>query len=213
MKVTEKFVSIQGEGPSAGVPASFVRLAGCDLRCGFCDSKYAWESGTEETVDDLVLWVMRQKPRLVVITGGEPLLQLEEVAQMVLRLTSQKQFEIEIETNGLRVLPSEWDVEWRVSPKLWAIDRYRKIHWDCWKESIPFLILKFVVSGKKEVEKVARLVDANRFDYEYVYLMPQAATRKEYLERAPLISELCVEYGFKFSPRLQIIHWDTERGR
>ena len=80
MKVVEKFVSIQGEGPFAGVPSSFIRFQGCVLACSFCDSKYSWYGVSE--ADDMSLESLQdfvsRGPKHVVLTGGEPLLQLGE---------------------------------------------------------------------------------------------------------------------------------------
>jgi len=75
--VNEIFSSLQGESSRAGLPCSFVRLTGCNLRCRWCDSRYAYEEGRERAVSDIVDEIRRFPPRLVEITGGEPLLQQE----------------------------------------------------------------------------------------------------------------------------------------
>ena len=217
MKVCEIFLSIQGEGPSAGRPAVFLRLAGCNLKCAWCDSKYAHTQWRELTVEEVMetLEQMRRRDERLVITGGEPLLQRDEVGKL-LDLAAEKfdSLWVEVETNGTLVLPSDWDVSWRVSPKLWAIERYKDYHWEIWKllEGYGGLILKWVVSTKWEVDTVAELVQRHRFPRHSVYLMPLAASREEYLKVAPEVWKWCIEYGFRFSPRLQIIHWDTKRG-
>ena len=75
--VCETFASLMGESTRAGVPAYFIRLTGCNLRCRYCDTAYAYEGGSEMTVAALVEMVRAQPYRLVLVTGGEPLLQAE----------------------------------------------------------------------------------------------------------------------------------------
>jgi 7-carboxy-7-deazaguanine synthase len=78
--VCETFVSLMGESTQAGVPAYFIRLTGCNLRCRYCDTIYAYEGGREMTVAALVAEALAQPYRLVLVTGGEPLLQAETPA-------------------------------------------------------------------------------------------------------------------------------------
>ena len=75
--VCETFASLMGESTRAGVPAHFIRLTGCNLRCRYCDTAYAYEGGHEMTVAALVEMARAQPHRLVLVTGGEPLLQAE----------------------------------------------------------------------------------------------------------------------------------------
>ncbi len=100
MKICEIFRSIQGEGPSLGRPAVFIRLSGCNLRCWFCDTKYAWNNGKQLNIEELINHVMRSCEKLIVITGGEPLLQATEVEELMLKLLNIKNYIFEIETNG-----------------------------------------------------------------------------------------------------------------
>lgn len=99
MKVNEIFRSIQGESSFAGLPCTFIRLTGCNLRCSYCDTPYAFYEGVEMTVDDVLRQVQGHSgPKLIEITGGEPLLQ-EEVYTLVKRLLS-KGYKVLVETNG-----------------------------------------------------------------------------------------------------------------
>ncbi len=77
MKVCEIFSSIQGESSFAGIPCTFIRLTGCNLRCSYCDTSYAYYEGQELTADEIIREVQRTGINLVEITGGEPLLQNE----------------------------------------------------------------------------------------------------------------------------------------
>jgi 7-carboxy-7-deazaguanine synthase len=99
MKTSEIFPSIQGEGKGQGLVTTFVRLAGCNLRCRWCDTRYAWDGGEEQSVDAIAAEVRRLGVRRVCITGGEPLLQGEDLSELLATLAEEK-FEIEIETNG-----------------------------------------------------------------------------------------------------------------
>ena len=98
--VCETFVSLMGESTRAGVPAYFIRLTGCNLRCRYCDTAYAYEGGSETTVRALVDQALAQPHRLVLITGGEPLLQAETPALMTELLDAG--FTVCLETNGSR---------------------------------------------------------------------------------------------------------------
>ncbi len=73
--LSETFSSIQGEGSYSGYPCFFIRLAGCNLRCRYCDTSYAWQSGEKAAVDDILLAWKKSRIPLVLVTGGEPLLQ------------------------------------------------------------------------------------------------------------------------------------------
>lgn len=98
MKVCEIFASIQGESSYAGVPCTFVRMTGCNLRCSYCDTMYAYEEGAELAEDEIIEKVHAMGLRTVEITGGEPLLQIG-VIPMTKRLLDHG-FRVLIETNG-----------------------------------------------------------------------------------------------------------------
>jgi 7-carboxy-7-deazaguanine synthase len=98
LKINEIFKSIQGESSHSGLPCIFVRLTGCNLRCTYCDTEYAFYEGKEMTVPDVVKKVERCGISLVEITGGEPLLQKEVYALMQTLL--EKKFTVMLETGG-----------------------------------------------------------------------------------------------------------------
>ena len=99
MKIIEIFSSISGEGLRQGLPATFVRCAGCNLNCAWCDTPESHGEGTEMSIDEVVSAVSAGMPRYVIITGGEPLLQEEELTDLLAALRDVG-FRIEIETNG-----------------------------------------------------------------------------------------------------------------
>ena len=106
MYIIEIYKSVQGESSFAGLPCIFVRLAGCNLRCTWCDSEYTFTGGRKVSVDELVGEVKKLAPvRLVEITGGEPMLQEREVVPLMERLLADG-YEVLLETSGERPLAS-----------------------------------------------------------------------------------------------------------
>jgi 7-carboxy-7-deazaguanine synthase len=99
MRISEIFRSLQGEGRSQGLVTTFVRLSGCNLDCRWCDTPYAREGGKEVPVADVLRGVEFLPCRRVCITGGEPLLQMDDVAALARQLHGAG-YQVEIETNG-----------------------------------------------------------------------------------------------------------------
>lgn len=165
MLVNEIFYSIQGEGVHTGVPAVFVRFSGCNLKCGFCDTDHF--SGTVMTEEEIVERVKAFPATTVIITGGEPSLQL--TSGLVDRLHSCGR-RVHVETNGTGVLPG--NVDWiTCSPKTP----------DCVLHDVDEL--KLVYQGQ-DVEAVA-----SRFTAAYYCLQPcscvNVAETVEYVKRHP----------------------------
>lgn len=146
------FYSIQGESTHAGRPCVLVRLTGCNLRCSYCDTRYAYEDGREMEIDNIIDTVAAYGCSLVEITGGEPLLQAE-TPDLVLKLLESK-YEVLLETNGSKDISS-------------VDDRCAKI--------VDFKSPSSGMSEKNDLENIARLssgdevkfVIANRSDYEF----------------------------------------------
>ena len=101
MRICEIFTSIQGESTFAGLPCTFVRFSGCNLRCVYCDTKYSYDEGIEMEIGDILQRVDSAGVRLVEITGGEPLLQGEETLCLIRELLDGG-YEVLVETNGSR---------------------------------------------------------------------------------------------------------------
>ena len=98
MRVTEIFFSIQGEGTRAGRPCVFVRFTGCDLRCNYCDTAYAFHGGRDMDRAAILEEVARHPARFVLLTGGEPLLQRE--LPVLARELLDRGYEVAVETHG-----------------------------------------------------------------------------------------------------------------
>lgn len=99
MKIAEIFTSLQGEGRTSGYPTVFVRLAGCNLSCSYCDTPASRSGGVDLPVTEVYTTVMQEKPGFICITGGEPLLQIDEVVILTERLKDAGRV-VSVETNG-----------------------------------------------------------------------------------------------------------------
>ena len=102
MRITEIYASIHGESQYAGLPCTLVRTTGCDLRCTYCDTTYAFTGGRDMTVDEIVAEVERLAMPFVLLTGGEPMLQ-PEIARLAERLLAGG-YRVAIETSGAHPL-------------------------------------------------------------------------------------------------------------
>lgn len=98
LKITEIFYSLQGESSTVGLPTVFVRLTGCPLRCGYCDSEYAFYGGERLSIDDILTQVASYNPRYICVTGGEPLAQ-RDCLTLLTRLCDQG-YQVSLETSG-----------------------------------------------------------------------------------------------------------------
>ena len=98
MKINEIFYSLQGEGKWAGLPNIFIRTSGCNLRCTFCDTKYAYENGRIMSIKEILNQISQYNCRYVCLTGGEPLLQ-KDIYDLI-NVLLKKKYHVVIETNG-----------------------------------------------------------------------------------------------------------------
>ena len=147
MKITEIYASIQGETQYAGLPCTLVRTTGCDLRCGYCDSAFAFQGGREMTLDDITREVDRLGAPLVLLTGGEPMLQ-RELPSLAKRLLGSG-YKVMIETSGahaLASLPNE--VVRIVDVKTPASGESHRMRWELLAELRPQDAAKFVVADE-----------------------------------------------------------------
>src|SRR5579862_6061250 len=98
LRITEIFFSLQGETRTVGLPTVFVRLTGCPLRCGYCDTAYAFQGGKWHEIDEIVQQVAQYKAKYVTVTGGEPLAQ-KACHELLTRLCDVG-YEVSLETSG-----------------------------------------------------------------------------------------------------------------
>ena len=157
IKVSEIFTSFQGEGPYIGTPATFLRLYGCNLNCPWCDT----DISTYEmlSVDDVAEILMTQMEfnniNLLVITGGEPTLQMEEIKRLIKELPDD--IKIQLETNGsiFEYLP---EIEYVISPK----EDKEKVFENYYKYENVFF--KFVITSKEDIDEVISI--KNKYGYD-----------------------------------------------
>ncbi|MGE5594772.1 MAG: 7-carboxy-7-deazaguanine synthase QueE [Hyphomicrobiales bacterium] len=221
----EIFSSIQGEGVSAGIPSTFVRLAVCNLRCSWCDTAYTWdwshydraEQVLPMAAEDVVANVTARAPRNVVITGGEPLIQRRQLVPLATRLKDEG-FRIEVETNGT-IAPGALAPlvdQWNVSPKLAhsGNEGLRRINPASLREfaACERAIFKFVVQSEGDLAEVEDLREAYGIPAGRMVLMPEGRTAAELTARSRWLAELCAERGYRFSTRLHIYIWGDKRG-
>ena len=159
IKVSEIFTSFQGEGPYIGTPATFLRLYGCNLNCPWCDT----DISTYEmlSVDDVAEILMTQMEfnniNLLVITGGEPTLQMEEIKRLIKELPEG--IKIQLETNGsiFEYLP---EVEYVISPK----EDKEKVFENYYKYDNVFF--KFVITCEEDIDEVISI--KNKYGYDKI---------------------------------------------
>lgn len=230
LRVSELFYSIQGEGATAGRPAIFLRLAGCNLLCDgewTCDTLEVWKKGIIYTIDALKKRIdnilnendkHKNKSIHLVITGGEPLLKQEQLRELIKSFNNE--LFIEVETNGTIIpdLLSDMVDMFNVSPKLPSSGNEKSKFYN--PEALDYfvqhtnMIFKFVISDKDDIEPIQDLYSnaIYRAGRHRTYLMPACETREEYNATAPMVAELCMETGFNFSNRLQINIYDKKTG-
>lgn len=225
LKVSEIFASVQGEGASAGEPATFLRLAGCNLHCIWCDTKYTWDwqafdyerEVTRVSIASVFQHLTALAPRRLVITGGEPLLQQAGIARL-LTLLSNEWF-IEVETNGT-FTPQPALLkrinQWNVSPKLaHASDpAAQRIKPEALRglAQTPNAWLKVVIQQASDLAELDQLLTQVPWPKERILFMAQAASAAELTAQTPLISELALLRGVAVSPRLHVARWNGKRG-
>ncbi|MGD0338741.1 MAG: 7-carboxy-7-deazaguanine synthase QueE [Bacteroidota bacterium] len=226
LNISEQFYSIQGEGKTAGTPAVFLRLSGCNLLCMWpCDTIEIWRQGKPWSNKDILNfweyngWIdLLGNGSHLVLTGGEPLLQQKALAQFLTLLP--KDTFIEVETNATITPTPELEQcisLYNISPKTVnsGIPRERRFVQD----TLEYFghnnkcIFKFVVESREDVEEILReFITPFAIARQRVFLMPQCARRSEFIEKSTRIVELCKEYQFNFSPRLQLMIWDKATG-
>ena len=238
LAISEVFYSIQGEGKTAGFPAVFVRLGGCNLMCGGMGTQFTGElmNGATFRCDTLEVWMNAQAKAVeeilddecveaindganVIITGGEPTMQQDAVVDFIqyIREFINPEVFVEIETNGT-ILPNdalfrEVD-QWNVSPKLSNSGNSRNQTYQ--PEVIKAVsrmnaMFKFVVTTESEWEEI-------RVDYlpivqrEQVWLMPSGEDKNLLSESAPAVAEICKRERLKYTSRLHIDIWNKKTG-
>ncbi len=223
----EIFASLQGEGPSAGQPSSFIRLSRCNLACVWCDTAYTWRftgegafsrKANQVTLDevDVAARIMALGGNRLVITGGEPLLQGAALARMAALLDGHR---IEIETNGTAAPHPELDrlvAQYNVSPKLkhsgnpvdLALIPERLSAW----AREPKAYFKFVISAPEDLGEVLAIQADHAIPGDRLFVMPEGTDSAVLRERMRWLAPLCMAHGLRLSDRLHIYLYGDTRG-
>ena len=222
----EIFASVQGEGPSMGMPVAFMRLSRCNLACVWCDTAYTWHFQGDERPhrggveydrkanqlslpeDEVAARIMALGQSRLVITGGEPLLQAPALGRLLELLPDVS---IEIETNGTTKAPAPLDIridQFNVSPKLAHSGNPAELallpeRLDAYATD-PRAWFKFVIAEPADVDEVLALRDRYRFRPGHVFLMAEGTDSETLREREKWLAPLCVRHGFRLSDRLHI---------
>ena len=217
--------TFQGEGPSAGRLAAFVRLSRCQLACTWCDTPYTWDRtrydlGAESRrMTQAEVWhaVKAIDAGLVVITGGEPLLQQDRLAGLagMCRAAGRR---TEIETNGA-VVPSRVLAgatrRFNVSLKLAnsGMPASRRLRPEAIRAlaSTGKAVWKFVVTSPADLEEIAGL--QQRYGLDPVWVMPEGTTSGQILRRMRELADPVLARGWNLTPRLHTLLWEDARGR
>ena len=226
MQVNEIFKSIQGEGPNFGKPAIFLRTAQCNLKCTWCDTKYTWDwenydfqkEVNEMTIDEIKGAILDLEINHLVITGGEPLLQQDDLADLLSFL--KPNFYVEIETN-CTILPNKMLTDLvdqcNVSPKTEnsgnPLELYENNECYYFFANQENCFFKYVVENEADIPEIKKFVTKYKIPEKRVQLMTQASTKEEIRIREKSISELAKSNNFAFSPRLHVAMWGSQRGK
>lgn len=217
--------TIQGEGPHAGHLVGFLRFAGCNLSCSWCDTPYSWdwdrydrdaESHTM-SVEDVADIVNAMNVRRLIVTGGEPLLQQRNIPA-IQELTGCL---IDIETNGTRKpLPETVEAVdlFNVSPKLaFASDPRERRIVDEAMETFALLshtgkaIFKFVCEKVEDFVEVRELRDRYGIPNHAIWIMPEGYTKAQHLKHLEELATPIVDEGWNMTSRLHILAWEKVR--
>ena len=226
MKISEIFESIQGEGINAGKPVIFLRTAECNLRCSWCDTKYTWDWNNydyskevkEIPVKEVYQQLVRSTNKHLVITGGEPLMQQDDLVALLKFL--KPEFYVEIETNGT-VLPtnplSALVDQWNVSPKTKNSDNPLEL---CEKnECYEFFskqkncYFKYVIESEDDLIEIMTLIKKHHLKKDRILLMTQARTKEELTKREKTVLTMSQKNNLGFSPRMHVVRWGNQRGK
>lgn len=227
MNLCEIFHSIQGEGKLAGVPSVFIRTAGCNLRCTWCDTDYAsWNpEGTATSVDEIMERLAAFGSTHAVVTGGEPMIDPDVGA--LTQALKRGGYHVTVETAATVWRDVHVDLA-SISPKLTNSTPWER-EGGKWADSheahrlnvatirrfmsFPDYQIKFVVESPDDLSEIDSLLrQIGQYEATSVLLMPQGVTAEELDGRRDWIVEACKDRGFRYCPRLQIALFGNTRG-
>ena len=208
MKINEIFYSIQGEGQWTGFPNIFIRTTGCNLRCSYCDTKYAYKQGVNKTIQEILKKIKEYKCKKICITGGEPLLQ-EDTINLINHLIKCK-YTIIVETNGSIKIDSLEEKK-NLIISLDIKTPSSKMHKKMFLQNIKMLTkkdqIKFIIKNKKDYE-YAKIILQKFKPKCNVFFQPVWKTKSERLAKWILKDNLKVKLGLQ----IHKIIWGDKKG-
>lgn len=210
LKITEIFLSLQGEAEAAGWPTVFVRLTGCPLRCRYCDTEYAFHGGQWRDIDEIVAEVAGYGVRHVCVTGGEPLAQKRCLA--LLEKLCDAGLDVSLETSGaLDVAAVDARVSRVVDVKTPGSGEVRRNLWD----NLPLLTardqVKFVLCGRADYEWARGIVREHALATRCTVWFSPSKSELDPRELADWI--VADRLPVRFQLQLHKLLWDDEPGR
>jgi len=210
LRVTEIFHSIQGESRTVGWPTVFVRLTGCPLRCGYCDTAYAFQGGVRMTLSEIVAAVAEHRPRFVTVTGGEPLAQPD--CRLLLKMLCDAGYSVSLETSGALDIAT---VDRRVSivmdlkaPGSGELERNRLANIDLLARKDQ---VKFVLADRGDYEWARDMLSEHRLEQRCEVLFSPVHGMLEPRALAEWI--LADNLPVRLQVQLHKLLWGDERGR
>lgn len=229
------FYTVQGEGATTGYPTVFLRLKLCNLRCVWCDAFYTWnpkskefwKEGEDWTIEETAkkimgAWKGSSGNKRLVITGGEPLIQRENLSKLIAYIANNDKdlWQFEFETNGT-IVPIDWwmkapNIQFNCSPKLnnsenvkqarirsGALEAIRDAR-NSW--------FKFVVMNPEDIVEIENdFIIPFKLPKDRIILMPQGVTEKEVNANLQKVVEIAKEKGYRLMSRLHVSIWGAKR--
>lgn len=151
LRITEIFFSLQGETRTVGLPTVFIRLTGCPLRCGYCDTSYAFQGGEWHSIDAILQTVKQYKTNYITVTGGEPLAQ--KPCLTLLKQLCDEGYEVSLETSGaLDIAPVDPRVVKVVDIKTPGSGEAARNRWENLPHLLPHDQVKMVICNEADYE-------------------------------------------------------------
>jgi 7-cyano-7-deazaguanosine (preQ0) biosynthesis protein QueE len=218
--------TVQGEGPHTGQRVAFLRVAGCNLSCVWCDTPYSWdwerfdknEESHKMTLEEVAEQINAMNVKRIVITGGEPMIQQRHFAKIA-ELTGCK---LDIETNGT-VAPKPESIDavdlFCVSPKLAhagdpesmrlkpdVLAQFAELS----KSGKAFF--KFVAQDESDFDEIDKFIQAGNIPNDAVWIMPEGADPVTHMANTKKLADKIIQRGWHLSARLHVLIWGQERG-
>lgn len=239
----EIFHSIQGEGKNMGQPSVFIRTSLCNLHCIWCDTDYTWnwektrfahvkdadpsykkykmnEMIISLTLEEIYAEVAKSGCKNIVLTGGEPMMQLQELSALIEFFnTKAADYFFEIETNGTLLPDATFEAlidQYNVSPKLANSNNPKKLRekpaaYEYFSRNEK-AIFKFVIATENDLTEVLDICQKYQIPNQKVYLMPEGTNPEALKNKQQWLIEVCKKYQFHYTDRLHVHIYGDKRG-